>query len=130
MRSYLVGVLLAALPACDLPTEPPPSRIPRQPDAGDSLVIEGRIVSAAMNVPLQAANVRVIQAGASVGSGETGRYRIVLPAKYRGRIVPLQVRAIGFRPQIRTIALTGSQASVDFDLALDTNRMTCNLVWR
>jgi hypothetical protein len=130
MRSFLVGFLLAALTACELPTEPPPSRIPRQLDVGDSLVIEGRVVSGAMNVPLQAANVRVIEAGASVGSGETGRYRIVLPAKYRGRIVPLQVRAIGFKPQIRTIALTGSLASVDFDLVVDAIELTCNLTWR
>lgn len=130
MRSFFVSVLLALLAACELPTEPPPSRIPRRPDAGDSVVIEGRIVSADMNVPLHVANVRVIEAGASVGSGETGRYRIVLPATYRGRIVPVQVRAIGFKAQTRTIVLADNQARIDFDLTVDTIGLTCNLGWR
>jgi hypothetical protein len=71
------------------------------------------------------ANVRVIEAGASVGTVETGRYRLVLPATYRGRTIPVSVRAIGFKPQSRIVMITSDVVTVDFLLADDALVLSC-----
>ncbi len=92
MKAAFVSVLLVLLAGCDLPTEPPSPKLPRMPDQTLPVVIEGRVVYSGRVVHaatngLVGANVRVIEAGASVGTGEMGRYRMVLPATYRGRVI-------------------------------------------
>jgi hypothetical protein len=130
MKPILVSLLLSLLAACEIPSEPPPLdaglRIP--PDVDGPVVITGRIVSAAAPTGIQAANVRVIDAGISVGTDETGHYRIALPASYRGQVVPVHARAIGFKPQGSSVALIDGRATVDFELATDAMVFTCDLV--
>lgn len=128
MRYSFVGFLLATLAACDLPTEPPAPRLPRQLNDDHPVVVAGRVVNSGMNAALQVANVRVVEAGASVGTDEAGRYEIVLPAKFRGRIVPVNVRTIGFKPVTRMVALTSDTVTVDLEITMDTFfGLTCTL---
>ena len=124
MKPALVSVLLTVLAACELPTEPPP-KLPRLPDQNGPVVITGRIIQSNTRLPLQAANVRVMEAAASVGTDQMGRYRIVLPGKFRGREVPLLVRAIGFKARDRAIMLTSDSTIVDFGLEVMALRFDC-----
>ena len=64
---------------------------------------------------VQAANVRVIEAKASVGTDEGGRYRIVVPASFRGQSVPVSIRAIGFKGQSRNVRLDRDTVTLTFE---------------
>ena len=129
MKPALVSLLVPLLMACEIPSEPPPpdAGLSIPPDVDGSVVMTGRIVNTAAPIGIQAANVRVIEAGISVGTDETGHYRIALPASYRGRIVPVQVRAIGFKPQVSRVALSNGRAIADFELAADAMMISCHL---
>ena len=87
------------------------------------LVVSGRVTQAGTSTGLQAVNVRIMAANASVGTDADGRYRIHLPDSLRGREVQLNVRAIGFRPASRTIRLERDTTSADFQLTVDANRL-------
>jgi Ca-activated chloride channel family protein len=91
-----------------------------QPD----VVVRGRVTNAATNVGIEAANVRIIDAGVSVGTDTGGMYGIVMPDQYRGREVTLQVRAIGFKPASQAVKLLSDTSIVDFALAVDVNRLS------
>ena len=126
MKLLYVSLLLPLLAACETLTEPEaPDLLKTPPDQARPVVITGRVVNAATTVGIQGANVRVIEGAASVGTDENGRYRIVLPARFRGRAVPVQVRAIGFKPQSRTVALSGDPVIVDLAIAVDFVGLTC-----
>ena len=125
MKPAFVSVVLALLTACDLPTEPPAPKIPLTPDEKGSVVVVGRVVSAENATGLQAANVRVFEAGASVGTDETGRYRIVLPARFRGRVVPLNVRAIGYNAQTLMVAIPSNSVTVDVGMTVSRMMLSC-----
>src|SRR6188474_1909758 len=58
-----------------------------------TVVVRGRITSAATGTGIEAANVRIVAEQVSVGTDAEGRYRIVLLERFRGRDVDLQVRA-------------------------------------
>jgi hypothetical protein len=136
MKPAFVSVLLVLLAGCELPTEPSPPKLPRMPDQTAPVVIEGRVVysgrvvHAATTNGLEGANVRVIEAHASVGTVETGRYRLVLPATYRGRAIAVNVRAIGFKPQTRMVMITNDVVTVDFSLADDALVLSCYMGFR
>ena len=125
MKSFHVSLLLPLLIACETPTEPGGSKLPMPPDADGPVVITGRIMNADGAMGIQAANVRVLEASASVGTDETGRYRIVLPASFRERTIPVQVRAIGFSSQSKTVSLSRDRVSVDFSMAASVLRLYC-----
>jgi Ca-activated chloride channel family protein len=79
--------------------------------------------SSATAIGIAAANVRVVDAGISVGTNESGAYRIVVPERFRGAEVTLHARAIGFSPASRTVRLLSDTLTVDFALAADVNRL-------
>ena len=128
MRPIFVSLLLALLTACELFEEPTAPRMRQaSPDPARTVVITGRVVSSATSTGIAFANVRVLEAGASVGTDETGSYRIVLPARFRGRAVPVQVRAIGFKAQSQTVALASDTVTVTLAIEIETLVLTCNL---
>src|SRR5688500_15306494 len=77
-------------------------------------VITGTIKSA-QGQALQAVNVRIPDLNVSVGTGEGGVYRITLvPDRVRGQTVTMSIRAIGFRPQTKSVTITAGQQDIDF----------------
>jgi Ca-activated chloride channel family protein len=88
-----------------------------------SVVITGRVTQAGTTTGLQAANVRIIAARVSVGTDAGGAYQIVLPDSFRGKEVSLQVRAIGFKPESRSVRLSSDTTTADFALTVDINRL-------
>ena len=126
MKPALVSFVLVLLAACKDITEPPPPRL-HDPDDGRPVVITGRVINGSNQSGIQMANVRILDAGSSVGTDETGRFRIVVPARFRGLEVPVQVRAIGFRAQTVSVRLIGDTVSVDVPIALDTFSVGCVL---
>lgn len=89
-----------------------------------TIVVMGRVTNAATSAGLEAANVRMPEVAASVGTDSNGRYRIVILDKFRGLEVTVHVRAIGFAPQTRTIRLVSDTITIDFALAVDVNRLS------
>ena len=127
MKPAHVSFLLVLLVACnDDPLAPVPQPTRALTDDAE-VVITGRVVSSTSSLGIEAANVRVLDAGASVGTDATGHYRIVLPARLRGQTVPVNVRAIGFKQQNRTIALISDVVTVDLPIAMDTFQTSCVL---
>jgi Ca-activated chloride channel homolog len=86
------------------------------------IVVHGRVTTTGATRGLSGANIRIAEAGVSVGTDTAGAYRITLPDAWRGKEVELSVRAIGFTPTSRTVRLKDTTA-VDFDLAPDVNRL-------
>jgi Spy/CpxP family protein refolding chaperone len=75
--------------------------------------------------PLQAANVRIAELNASVGTDSEGAYRIIVgPDRVRGQTVTVSVRAIGFKPQTRQITISAGAQHNDFTLETDINRIS------
>ena len=89
-----------------------------------TIVVMGRVTNAATSGGLEAANVRMPELAASVGTDSNGRYRITVLDKFRGLEVTVNVRAIGFASQSRTIRLVTDTITVDFALAVDVNRLS------
>jgi hypothetical protein len=96
------------------------------PDNNRPVVVVGRVVDG-QSAGFHWANVRVIEAGASVGTDESGRYQIVLPPRFRSRSIPVNVRAIGFKPQNRTVWLAGDTVRVDFAITADMMQRGCTM---
>jgi hypothetical protein len=117
MKLTHVSLLLVALTACEEEPLAPDLRQP-VPNQDSPVVIVGRVVSSATAMGIQSAIVRVLDGAASVGTDESGRYRIVLPAKYRGQTVAVNVRAIGYRQQDRTVSLADATAAVDLGITM------------
>jgi Ca-activated chloride channel family protein len=89
-----------------------------------TLLITGHVTDSVNARDLQGANVRIVALNVSVGTDETGRYRISLPREpYRGQEVAVQVRSIGFRPQVKSVRLTADTTTLDFALTVDINRL-------
>lgn len=92
--------------------------------AQQGTIITGTVKSE-QGQPLQGANVVIAELNVSVGTNEQGVYRITLaPERARGQTVPLRVRAIGFQPQVRQIALAGGTITQNFDLKIDINKLS------
>jgi len=83
----------------------------------------GRVTNAATSAGLEAANVRMPELAASVGTDSSGRYRITVLDKFRGLEVTVNARAIGFAQQSRTIRLVTDTITIDFALAVDVNKL-------
>ena len=88
-----------------------------------TILVAGRVSDSVSNVSLQAVNVRVIEAGASVGTDTAGRYRINLPERYLGREIAVSARAIGYRAQQKLVRLTTDTVTVNFAMIVDANRL-------
>src|SRR5688500_3284812 len=88
------------------------------------VIVTGRVTAAGTAMGIQAANVRIPDAGISVGTDASGAYRILAPARLRGQEVSIQVRAIGFRPETRTVRLNADSVAADFVLAQDVNGLS------
>lgn len=87
-------------------------------------VITGTVKSA-QGQAIQAANLRIADLNISVGSGEDGTYRITVAGdRARGQSVALSVRAIGFKPQTKTVTLSAGNQTLDFTLDVDVNRLS------
>jgi Ca-activated chloride channel family protein len=96
--------------------------MPNQGQQG--VIVAGRVTAAETATGIQAANVRIPDAGISVGTDPSGAYRIVAPLRLRGQEVSIQVRAIGFRPETRSVKLNADSVAVDFVLPQDANRLS------
>jgi Ca-activated chloride channel family protein len=88
-----------------------------------SIVVSGRVTSGATSTGITGANVRVPEAGISVGTGTDGAYRITLPERFRGQEITLQARAIGFKAATHTVRLASDTLTVNFALVTDINRL-------
>ena len=93
-----------------------------------AILVTGRVTDSTSMAGLQAANVRVTEAGVSVGTDPGGAYRFMLPQNYKGKKVTVQVRAIGYRPQQKLVRLSTDSLMVDFVLGVDVNRLSEVLV--
>ena len=127
MKLHSVSLLCVLLAACQEDPLAPVPRLPRAPQDAP-VVITGRIVSSASTMGVQAANVRVTEAKASVGTDEGGRYRIVLPARFRGQMVPVSIRAIGFKALTRSVRLDSDSVTLDAAMAAEAFQFHCELV--
>ena len=127
MKLLHVSLLLPLLMACQTLTEPEaPDLLPTPPDQAGPVVITGRVVNSVLGVQ-GGAHVRVLEARVSGGTDETGRYRIELPARFRGRAVPVQVLRIGFKPKTRTVMVTGDTVTVDFSIDAAMMEFSCTM---
>lgn len=122
MKRLFVCALLALFTACDMPTEPP-VKAPPVPDEPAPVVITGRIVESRGAAGVQGAFVRVPEAGVHAGTDKTGRYTITLPARFRGRVVSLQARAIGYNARNQMVTVTRDAVTVD--LVMTVARFCC-----
>ncbi|MCU0625343.1 MAG: SusC/RagA family TonB-linked outer membrane protein, partial [Gemmatimonadaceae bacterium] len=87
-------------------------------------VISGRVASD-QGRPLAGANVFITELGLSVGTNEGGNYTITVPgARVRGQTVVLRARAIGQKPDAKSIVLRPGAIRQDFVLAQDVNRLS------
>lgn len=127
MKLLYVSLLLPLLMACETLTEPEaPDLLPTPPDQAGPVVITGRVVNSVLGIQ-GGAHIRVLEAGVSGGTDETGQYRIELPVRFRGRVVPVQVLRIGFKPKTRTVMVTGDTVTVDFAIDADMIAFACNM---
>ena len=86
--------------------------------------ITGTVRSAQGQV-LQAAQVRIINPSISVGTDANGAYRISLPPEaVHNQLVMLSVRAVGYKPQSKQIAIDPGAHIHDFTLSFDVNRVS------
>jgi len=84
-------------------------------------VISGT-VTAEDGRPVYPASIDIAQLNVGVLSSAEGRYSLVVPAsRVHGQEVTLRVRAFGYRPSTRPLALEAREQTVDFRLALDVN---------
>ncbi|MCU0619652.1 MAG: TonB-dependent receptor plug domain-containing protein, partial [Gemmatimonadaceae bacterium] len=92
--------------------------------AAQNAVISGR-VSSDQGRPLAGANVFITELNLSVGTSEAGTYTITVPgARVTGQTVVLRARAIGQKPDAKSIVLRPGTIRQDFVLAQDVNRLS------
>lgn len=92
--------------------------------AAQNAVISGRVTSD-QGRPLAGANVFITELNLSVGTSESGNYTITVQgARVRGQTVVLRARAIGQKPDAKSIVLRPGTIRQDFVLAQDVNRLS------
>lgn len=92
--------------------------------AAQNAVITGR-VSSDQGRPLSGANVFITELNISVGTSEAGTYTITVPgARVTGQTVVLRARAIGQKPDAKSIVLRPGTIRQDFVLQQDINRLS------
>ena len=89
-----------------------------------TLIITGRVTDSTRTTGIEGAQVRIVDLNVSVGTVADGRYRIFLREPQRGQEVPVQVRAIGYKPQSKNVRLDGDTITLDFALSIDINRLS------
>jgi Ca-activated chloride channel family protein len=89
-----------------------------QRDGTTDLIVTGK-VSSAVGGPIHGANVHVTSLGLSVGTDAAGVYQLAVPARLRGKMLQLRVRAIGYAPQMREVRLSRDTTAADFTLKQD-----------
>jgi len=86
-------------------------------------VITGRVTSEAGG-PVGGASVFIRALNVGTQANENGVYRLVVPpSRAPGLTVALGARYIGFRPSSRQVTLTGEPQTINFELAVDVNRL-------
>ncbi len=86
--------------------------------------IQGRVTTE-QGRPVEGANVFVTELGLSVGSNAAGNFTITVPgARVRGQTVLLRARAIGQRPDSKSIVLRPGVITQNFVLTADVNRLS------
>jgi TonB-linked SusC/RagA family outer membrane protein len=92
--------------------------------AAQNAVISGRVTSD-QGRPLAGANVFITELNLSVGTSEAGNYTLTVQgARVRGQTVVLRARAIGQKPDAKSIVLRPGTIRQDFVLAQDVNRLS------
>src|SRR6266550_3365560 len=91
-------------------------------------VVRGTITSD-RGEPIPGANVVVDELRLGVITSATGQYTLNVPgARVRGQPVVVRVRAIGFKPNSKAIALTPGEQAVDLALGYDVNLLEAIVV--
>jgi TonB-linked SusC/RagA family outer membrane protein len=86
--------------------------------------IQGKVTNE-QGRPIEGANVFVTELGVSVGSNAAGNYTITVPgARVRGQTVVVRARAIGQRPDTKSVVLRPGVITQNFELAQDLNRLS------
>ncbi len=86
--------------------------------------IQGKVTSD-QGRPLEGANVFITELGLSIGTNAAGNFTIVVPgARVRGQTVMLRARAIGQRPDAKSIVLRPGAITQNFVLTADLNRLS------
>ncbi len=86
-------------------------------------VISGRVTGANGDA-LRGANVVIPELQISVATNETGGYSIVIPqARANGQGVVMRVRAIGYTPDTKQVALRAGTQTFNFSLSKDVNHL-------
>ena len=86
-------------------------------------VISGKIMSE-QGREIQGANIVVPDLNISVGTNAAGNYTITIPAaRLNGSSTVIRVRAIGYIPRTSVLALTSGEATLNFTLAQDINKL-------
>ncbi len=92
--------------------------------AAQNAVITGRVTSD-QGRPLYGANVYITELNLSVATTEAGNYTITVAGqRVRGQTVVLRARAIGQKPDAKSIVLRPGSIRQDFVLAQDVNRLS------
>ncbi len=86
-------------------------------------VVSGKITSE-QGREIQGANIVVPDLNISVGTNAAGNYTITIPAaRLNGASTVIRVRAIGYVPRTSVLALTSGEATLNFTLAQDINKL-------
>ena len=87
-------------------------------------VITGRIVSD-QGQGLSSGGVQIIELNISVAADAAGNFTINLPAaRATGQAVVVRARAIGFKPQTRTVTLVSGRQAITFQLERDIAQLS------
>jgi len=116
------GLLFAAVVALALAVAG--ARTARAQDA----VVRGTITSD-RGEPIAGANVVIDELRIGAVTNATGAYTLAVPgARVRGQPVVVRVRAIGFKPNSKSITLTPGEQAVDLALGYDVNLLEAIVV--
>lgn len=87
-------------------------------------VITGQVVGD-QGQPLSSAGVQINELNVSVATNPAGAYSVTVPAARVARqLVIVRARAIGFKPQTRSITLTSGRQTVNFQLERDVAQLS------
>jgi len=89
-----------------------------------NVVLTGK-VTAETGSPIEGANILIADVGVSVATNAQGIYTTTVPsARANGQQVVMKVRAIGYAPETKSIALTAGTHTENFTMKLDVNRLS------
>jgi hypothetical protein len=125
MKLSHVSLLLVVLAACEEEPLAPDLRRPTLPSQDAPVVITGRVVRSGSTIGIEGAYLRVIEANAIARPDESGRYRLVLPASFRGRTVVVKVLAIGFNARNEIVTLNSDTVALDLAMSVYPFRLDC-----